>query len=91
LCADIAPGVKGKDIPPGFVGRHAYAVLGYDQTSQMVTVWNPHGKDFTPKMSPRGPQHGYPVKNGVFQIPLDDFMRVFNAVTYETSAPLRRA
>ncbi|HEV8070565.1 MAG TPA: C2 family cysteine protease [Planctomycetaceae bacterium] len=91
VCVDIAPGVPGKDIPPGLVGRHAYAVLGYDQTSQTVTVWNPHGKDFAPKTSPTGMEHGYPVKSGVFQVPLDDFVRIFNSVTYETSAPLRRA
>jgi hypothetical protein len=88
VCADIAPGVPGKNIPPGLVGKHAYAVLGYDQASQMVTVWNPHGKDFTPKVSPPSPQNGYPVKSGVFEVPLADFVRVFKAVTYETSAPL---
>jgi len=91
VCADIAPGVPGKDIPPGLIGRHAYAVLSYDQASRMVTVWNPHGKDFTPKMSPAGLENGYPVKKGVFQIPLEDFVRVFKAVTYETSAPLPAA
>ncbi len=88
VCADIAPGVKGKDIPPGLIGRHAYAVLAYDQTSRQVTVWNPHGKDFKPKTSPAGPENGYTVKKGVFQIPLKDFVRVFKSVTYETSAPV---
>jgi hypothetical protein len=91
VCAEIAPGVTGKDIPPGLVGKHAYAVLGYDQASQMVTVWNPHGKTFTPKTSPPGLKNGYPVKGGVFQISLDDFVRVFKSVTYETSAPLAPA
>ncbi len=90
VCADIAPGVKGKDIPPGLVGKHAYAVLGYDQSSQMVTVWNPHGKDFKPKTSPANRRNGYSVKGGVFEMPLDDFVHVFKAVTYETSAPLAR-
>ncbi len=91
VCADIAPGVKGKDIPPGLIGRHAYAVLAYDQSSRQVTVWNPHGKDFKPKMSPAGLENGYPVKKGIFQIPLEDFVRVFKSVSYETSAPLPRA
>ena len=90
VCADIATGVTGKDIPPGLVGRHAYAVLGYDQATHMVTVWNPHGKNYTPKMSPPSRQHGYPVKKGVFQMSLADFVRVFKAVTYETSASLAR-
>jgi Calpain family cysteine protease len=88
VCADIAPGVKGIDTPPGLSGRHAYAILGYDRATHTVTVWNPHGKDFAPKLSPPSPKHGYPVKNGVFEIPLRDFVRVFKAVNYETSAPL---
>lgn len=89
VCADIAPGVPGKDIPPGLIGRHAYAVLGYDHASRTLTVWNPHGKDFRPKLSPAGRENGYAVKKGIFQIPLEDFVRVFKAVTYETSAPMR--
>jgi Calpain family cysteine protease len=88
VCADIAAGVKGKDIPPGLSGRHAYAVLGYDQKSHTVTVWNPHGKDYKPKASPPNPTNGYPVNKGVFEIPLKDFVRVFKAVTYETSTSL---
>ncbi len=85
VCADIAQGVNGKDVPPGLFGRHAYAVLGYDQPSQTVTVWNPHGKDYKPKATPAGLRNGYPVKGGVFQLPLSDFVRIFKAVTYETA------
>jgi hypothetical protein len=88
VCTEIAVGIKGIDTPPGLGGKHAYAVLGYDQASRIVTVWNPHGRDFTPKLSPPSPKHGYPVKNGVFEIPLKDFVRVFKSVSYETSAPL---
>jgi Calpain family cysteine protease len=88
VCTEIAVGIKGIDTPPGLSGKHAYAVLGYDQASHIVTVWNPHGRDFTPKLSPPSPKHGYPVKNGVFEVPLKDFVRVFKAVSYETSAPL---
>jgi hypothetical protein len=40
---------------------------------------------------PAGLENGYPVKKGVFQIPLEDFVRVFKAITYETSAPLPAA
>ena len=68
--------------------RHAYAVLGYDPATHIVTVWNPHGKDYKPKASPPNPTNGYTVKKGVFEIPLKDFVRVFKAVTYETSASL---
>jgi Calpain family cysteine protease len=91
VCADIAPGINGKDIPPGLSGRHAYAVLGYDPATHIVTVWNPHGKDYKPKASPPNPTNGYTVKKGVFEIPLKDFVRVFKAVTYETSASLTAA
>ena len=32
-----------------------------------------------------------PVKNGVFEISLKDFVRVFQSISYETSAPLTAA
>ena len=43
-----------------------------------------------PTASPPSRRNGYPVKGGVFETPLDDFVHVFKAVTYETSAPLSR-
>ena len=37
---------------PGIVENHAYAILGYNQDADTVKVWNPWGKNFTPKGFP---------------------------------------
>ncbi len=77
---------KGLTLPPGINGKHAYAVLAFDETADTVEVWNPHGNSFTPKGSP-GPERGYPTKAGRFKVPLADFVSIFRAVTIETDAP----
>ncbi len=77
--------------PPGIVPNHIYAVLGYDAERDIVHVWNPWGNHFTPKGSP-GLKAGYPVQDGHFSVSLDDFIRIFAAMTYESprsSAPIR--
>ena len=90
VCADRTRS-QWKRRSAGFVRSARLRGLGYDQPSQTVTVWNPHGKDYKPKATPAGLRNGYPVKGGVFQLPLSDFVRIFKAVTYETSAPLPSA
>lgn len=69
--------------PPGIPSKHAYAVLGYDPAGDVVHVWNPWGNHFTPA-GPPGLEAGYPVQNGQFSVPLDDFIRIFGAMTYES-------
>jgi hypothetical protein len=68
--------------PPGIVPNHIYAVLGYDSARDVVHVWNPWGNHFTPAVPP-GLAAGYPVEDGHFWVPLDDFIRIFAAMTYE--------
>src|SRR5262249_22742968 len=76
----------GKEtLPPGINGRHAYAVLGYDSSSRVVHLWNPHGNTFHPKGLP-GLQNGYPTKAGQFDMPLSDFVRVFNGLALERTS-----
>ncbi len=53
--------------------NHAYAVLDFDEKTDALTLWNPHGTNFTPKDSP-GKTAGYPRKDGIFAIPLTDFV-----------------
>jgi hypothetical protein len=77
---------KGLKLPPGINGKHAYAVLAFDEAADTVEIWNPHGNTFKPKGEP-GIEHGYPTKAGRFAMPLVDFVRVFRAVTIETDAP----
>jgi hypothetical protein len=73
---------------PGIMPNHMYAVLGYDPAADLVRVWNPWGNHFEPEGQP-GLQNGYPVRGGQFTVPLNDFVRVFTAVTFETDSPTR--
>lgn len=77
---------EGK-MPPGVNANHAYAVLGFDATKDTIALWNPHGNTFTPKGEP-GLEHGYPTRAGRFEMPLEDFGRVFNGISFETDRPL---
>ncbi len=62
--------------------NHAYAVFGFDAKTDMLTVWNPWGDDFTPR-GPAGPVNGWPRRHGVFQVPLADFVQVFTMLDVE--------
>jgi hypothetical protein len=75
-----------KTTTPGLNSNHAYAVLTYEQTSDCVTLWNPHGGQFSPK-HPAGLEHGYPSKDGVFSIPLEHFVKQFAGMARETDLP----
>jgi len=68
---------------PGITPGHAYAILGFNNETDLVHVWNPHGNNFTPK-GPDGLQNGYVTKTGQFDIPLKDLLQLFNNVTFET-------
>ncbi|MFM1873018.1 MAG: hypothetical protein RL398_2440 [Planctomycetota bacterium] len=73
--------------PPGIVGKHAYAILGYDAERDVVTVWNPHGNTRTVKGEP-GLANGYPTKRGVFDVPMLEFVQAFSSVVVETGEPV---
>lgn len=63
-------------LPPGIPSQHAYAVVGYDQQTDSVEIWNPHGNTFTPKGAP-GLENGYPTKAGLFTVPAKDLPSIF--------------
>lgn len=67
---------------PGILGGHAYGVLGYDAATDHITVWDPHGDDFTPK-GEAGPTNGYPRKEGVCSMPLEVFAGQFAGLAFE--------
>ncbi|MEI6236679.1 MAG: C2 family cysteine protease [Planctomycetota bacterium] len=67
---------------PGITPNHAYAVLGYDEKADTIQLWNPHGTTFTPK-EPAGLVNGYPRKNGIFALPLGEFVQQFYGVAFE--------
>jgi hypothetical protein len=73
-----------KPTTPGLTPNHAYAVLGYDAASDSVSLWNPHGQNFQPSGEP-GPTTGYATANGVFQIPLEQFVRQFSGMAFEVA------
>ena len=71
---------------PGLGYNHAYAILDYAPRTDLVSVWNPWGRNFTPK-GPAGVEHGFVTEHGVFQIPLTTLYHQFSTVHLETIAP----
>ncbi len=67
---------------PGLLGGHAYGVIGYDETTDEIRTWDPHGDGFTPKGEP-GPETGYPRKDGLCDMPLTVFTRQFAGLAFE--------
>jgi hypothetical protein len=55
----------------------------------VVTVRNPYGQYFRPRREPHGLRNGFLTHGGIFHVPLRDFVRIFNSVTYETGQPLQ--
>jgi hypothetical protein len=68
--------------PPSINGNHAYAILGYDAVADRIKMWNPHGQNFAPK-GPPSLENGYPTRNGTFEMPLVDFVKVFAGLAFE--------
>ena len=71
-----------KPSTPGLTPNHAYAVLDYNEVSDTVQLWNPHGQNFHPKGLP-GPETGYPTRNGIFEIPVEQFVHQFSGIAFE--------
>lgn len=72
----------GGTIPP----NHAYAIFGFDADRDMVITWNPWHNDFAPK-GPSNRENGYARRKGVAEIPLADFVQIFNTLQIETDQP----
>ncbi len=75
--------------PPAINTGHAYGILSFDEKSDKVVVWNPHANNFTPLKQPPGLENGYPTKGGRFEVPLRDFVQIFESITYETNQPAK--
>ncbi len=71
-----------KPTTPGIRGNHAYAALHYDAATDQVRVWDPHGDNFKPKGEP-GTRHGYPRRNGQYELPLEEFVKQFSGMAFE--------
>lgn len=70
------------EMPKSINGKHAYAIFGFDLASDRITLWNPHGNDFSPR-GPEGVENGFARKDGVFTIPLALFAQAFSRVYFE--------
>jgi hypothetical protein len=71
---------------PGLTPNHAYAILGYDSATDVIRVWNPHGDTREVKGEP-GPKNGYPIRDGIFELPLTVFVKEFSGTAYEIALP----
>jgi len=56
----------------------------YGGQNQKVSMFNPWGNSFKPH-DPIGLVNGYLTKNGIFDIPSNEFLQVFSGFTYETN------
>lgn len=90
ICTAISRRKADVALPPGMVGDHAYAILGYNRSTDIVQLWNPWGKDFTPQ-GDDGLQTGYKTVHGVFEMPLKDFANQLLIVYNETNEPIVHA
>jgi len=69
-------------IPAGITRRHAYAIVSYDPSNDVIELWNPHGQDFTPK-GRSGLDNGYPTKHGRFLVSLAEAYTFCTNFTFE--------
>ena len=87
----MSAGTPGHDhkLPPGIVSGHAYGVLGFDDAKDLVHLWNPWGNHFQPKKEPASLENGYPVKDGYFDVPFADFVKIYAYLDHETPELLK--
>lgn len=81
-------------VPHGVATSHVYAITGYDSGRKVVHLWNPWGTgyDFKLKADQKpGRENGYEVRNGRFDVPLHDFVRIFSSFAYDTGHPVPKA
>ena len=73
----MVAGTTAGNLLPGIRAHHDYSVLGYDAEQRIVHLWNPQGK-------PSGAGKDDPTNHGSFDLPLDDFLKSFGGLIYET-------
>ncbi|MEJ0088493.1 MAG: C2 family cysteine protease [Limisphaerales bacterium] len=74
---------SSKQLPKHIPHGHVFGVIGYDSTRQIVRVFNPWGNDVTPEGTP-GLVNGYFTRDGIFEMPVSDFVQIFGRLAYET-------
>ncbi|WP_319404380.1 C2 family cysteine protease [uncultured Anaeromusa sp.] len=76
----MSQALTGKRPPtPSIAGNHVYAIMGFDDQHDVVTLWNPWGDEFSPL-----PGHsGFPRKHGVFHLSLKEFCAFYEVLFVE--------
>jgi hypothetical protein len=74
-------------VPKGIIRGHVFGLLGYRAAEKRALLFNPWGNHFNPDGAP-GLVNGYITRNGVFEVPLQDLIRIFSHLDYETQAAL---
>ncbi len=69
-------------LPPLVVSNHAYTVIDFDPSKQMVTIRNPHGSNSRPFALPNDPQHLHfeQSSDGVFKMSLPLIQKYFHSL-----------
>lgn len=71
-------------LPPGLDQYSFCAILGIDPQAKTITMWNPRGTNFAPTGAP-SISNGYPMTNGRWTMPLNDFVQVFSGIVVENN------
>ncbi|EIP98236.1 Calpain family cysteine protease [Opitutaceae bacterium TAV1] len=71
---------------PGLARKHAYAVLGYDAATDLVTVRDPHGQTFEPA-GETGLENGYAVREGIFRVPVPEIVQFMSGFAFQRETP----
>lgn len=78
----VLASTPNKGTPKSITPNHAYAIFGFDPTTDRITLWNPHGDNFLLK-GEEGFENGFARANGEFSMPLRDFIRAFSRISFE--------
>lgn len=70
----------------GLRGGHAYGVIGYNDATDEIRIWDPHGDSFKPKGEPSAAT-GFPRKDGICDMPLTVFVKQFAGLAFEILPP----
>jgi hypothetical protein len=72
-------------VPKGIIPDHVFGVLGYRTAERRAILFNPWGNYFDPEGKP-GLVNGYFTRHGVFELPVEDLLRIFSHFDYEDYA-----
>jgi len=78
---------ENRPLPKHIAHSHAFGIFSYNGRTRTLQMFNPWGNDVKPD-EPPGLVNGYATHNGIFEVPLHDFLLTFTGVNYETDKAL---